>query len=374
MIQGGDSRGGNVVLFMARQKFDQAAGKWSRQGFLASIDATGKQAAEYSTKENTINMASAEMNDASWDTFERRWEVGPDGKVYACNSYDNYEVTVYDKSGKVEKVVTRDYKHVPRTAQEKDFMNRMFSHWAKMIPNCKVVINPMDKDIENIYVRDDGSMWVLSSAGARNLPKGTLGTFDVFNPAGSVRQAGDPAGPGRSARGPVRVREGSSVRGDELLAGGHVGAGRRRSLRRNRGTGTDGGHLLQARGRRHRGPLGDSLRRRDTLRFRPSCANDAGGSRTRAGAGVAPNHQEERRPVNLRILFRRDRWCRAFPRLASCGKKGNTQGAADSTATDSTSLAEAKGSMESDGENYGAGRRDRRVGHFGRPSPARSAR
>ncbi len=36
-----------------------------------------------------------------------------------------------------------------------------------------------------------------------------------------------------------------------------------------------------------------------------------------------------------------------------CGKKGATQGAADSTATDSTSLANAEGSMESDGENFG---------------------
>ncbi len=184
MIQGGESRGGNVVIYMARQKFDQAAGKWSRQSFLTSIDPAGKQLAEYSTKENTINMASAEMNDASWDTFERRWEVGPDGKVYACNSYDNYEITVYDKSGKIDKVITREYKHVPRTAEEKDFMNRMFSHWAKMIPNCKVTINSMNKDIDSIYLRDDGSLWVLSSAGARNLPKGTLGTFDVFNPEG----------------------------------------------------------------------------------------------------------------------------------------------------------------------------------------------
>ena len=36
-----------------------------------------------------------------------------------------------------------------------------------------------------------------------------------------------------------------------------------------------------------------------------------------------------------------------------CGKKANTQNAADSTATDSTSLANAKGSMEGDGENFG---------------------
>ena len=36
-----------------------------------------------------------------------------------------------------------------------------------------------------------------------------------------------------------------------------------------------------------------------------------------------------------------------------CGKKGDAKNAADSTATDSTSLANAKGSMENEGENYG---------------------
>ena len=36
-----------------------------------------------------------------------------------------------------------------------------------------------------------------------------------------------------------------------------------------------------------------------------------------------------------------------------CGKKAATQGAADSTATDSTSLANAQGSMEGDAENFG---------------------
>ena len=36
-----------------------------------------------------------------------------------------------------------------------------------------------------------------------------------------------------------------------------------------------------------------------------------------------------------------------------CGKKASTQNVADSTATDSTSLANAKGSMEGDGENFG---------------------
>jgi hypothetical protein len=71
-------------------------------------------------------------------------------------------------------------------------------HYSKMIPNCKVTIADDTKDIENIYVRDDGSMWVLTSAGARNLKPGTMGTFDVFNPQGqfvktvTLQGQGDP--------------------------------------------------------------------------------------------------------------------------------------------------------------------------------------
>lgn len=184
IVQGGDSRGGNIVFFIGRQKFDQANKKWSRDNFLASVTPDGKQVAQYAQKENVIDMAAPVLNDAQWDTFERRWEVGPDGKVYAAKSYDNYEITVYDKAGKVDKVITREAKHLPRTAREKDVMTKAMGFYSKMIPNCKTSINDMAKDIDNFYVRDDGSIWVMSSAGARNLPKGTLGTFDVFNPEG----------------------------------------------------------------------------------------------------------------------------------------------------------------------------------------------
>ncbi len=199
MLQGGEARGGNTVLFMARTNFDQAANKWSRTGFLASVDVTGKQLCEYTSKDNTINMSAAELGDKAWDTFERRWEVGPDGKVYSCNSYENYEITVYAKTGGVEKVITREYKHTPRSAKDKKFMETVMTFHAQRIPGCKVTIEEMNKDIENIYVRDDGSIWVLNGTGARNLPKGTMGVFDVFNPEGqfvktvTLQGRGDPS-------------------------------------------------------------------------------------------------------------------------------------------------------------------------------------
>jgi len=184
LVQSADARGGNIVLFMGRQKFDQAAMKWSRESFLTAVTPAGKQAAMYATKENVLNMSAPVLDDAAWDTFERRWEVGPDGKVYACKSYDNYEITVFDKTGKVEKVITRDYKHLPRTAREKDVMTKAMAFYSKQIPNCKTNINNMAKDISYFSVRDDGAIWVMSSSGDRNPVKGTLGTYDVFNPEG----------------------------------------------------------------------------------------------------------------------------------------------------------------------------------------------
>ncbi|HEX6789877.1 MAG TPA: hypothetical protein VF247_01080, partial [Candidatus Krumholzibacteria bacterium] len=184
IVQGADARGGNIVLFMGRQKFDQATKVWSRDSFLAAVTPDGKQAATYAKKENVINMAAPVLDDAAWDTFERRWEVAPDGKVYAATKYDAYEITVFDKAGKVEKVITREYKHLPRTAREKDVMTKAMNFYSKMMPGCKVNIHEEAKDISNFSIRDDGSLWVMTSQGDRNNPKGTMGTYDVFNPEG----------------------------------------------------------------------------------------------------------------------------------------------------------------------------------------------
>lgn len=198
LLIGASAQTENPVLFMARTNFNQAENKWSRSDFLAKVDSEGNQLAEYAAKTKTINMADAVLDDATWDTFERRWAVGPDGKVYACESYDDYAINVYNADGTFDRQITREYKHRPRSADEKEFMNTLMGHFAQTIPNCRVTINEMCKDIESIAIRDDGSIWALSSDGARDAGDGELGTFDVFNSEGHfVRQVtlqgdGDP--------------------------------------------------------------------------------------------------------------------------------------------------------------------------------------
>jgi len=186
LLTSGQASKGQLVLAMARTKLAEDQSSWARTDFLTRIDSEGNQLAEYCTKTSTINFADAVLNFAEWDTFERRWVVAPDGKVYACESYADYEITVFNADGSIDKKITRDYKHRASTAEEKEFLEKMMAHFAQTIPNCRVEIEDNVKDIETFAIRDDGSIWVMTSDGSHDYPDGTVGVFDVYNKDGQL--------------------------------------------------------------------------------------------------------------------------------------------------------------------------------------------
>jgi hypothetical protein len=180
----GQANQGQLVLGLARTKVADDQSEWARNDFLTRVDGEGNQLATYATKTKKIVFADAVLNFADWDTFERRWTVAPDGKVYACESYADYELTVWNSDGSVDKKITREYKHRAHTADEKEFLTKMMEHFAQTIPDCRVEIEDNAKDVEGFYIRDDGSIWVLTSDGSHNYPEGSLGVFDVYNKDG----------------------------------------------------------------------------------------------------------------------------------------------------------------------------------------------
>lgn len=184
MLTSGQASEGQLVLAMARTKLAEDQSKWSRTDFLARIDSEGNELARYSSKTTTINFADPVLNFAEWDTFERRWTVAPDGKVYACESYPDYVITVYKPDGSVDRKITREYQHRPHTAEEKEFLTKMMEQLTQQIPNRRVNVEDDAKDIETLHIRDDGSIWVLSSNGSHDYPDGALGVFDVYNKEG----------------------------------------------------------------------------------------------------------------------------------------------------------------------------------------------
>jgi hypothetical protein len=186
-LLGAQARGSNLVMAMAANAFGE--GKFEQTRYLAAIDKEGEEVARYHADTRTIMMGNAVMKDSDWDTFDRRWTVGFDGRIYACTTYLDYAVHVWQPDGTLERVVQREYAHRPRTEREVEIVSNLMNLFAARIPDCKVEIDPNTKDIESLYVRQDGSLWVLSSNGARDRAEGSIGEFDVFDGKGRfVRQ------------------------------------------------------------------------------------------------------------------------------------------------------------------------------------------
>ena len=167
----------------------QEEGRWQQTRYLANVNSDGQETARYASSDRVIDFANPVMFDQDWDTFDRRWTVGSDGRVYAAMSYPDYVIHVWNPDGTVDRVIQREYKHRKRTADEKQLMKDLMGLFAKQIPNCTVKISDDCKDVEVLYVHDDGTMWVMSSDGMRDMPEGSLGVFDVLDAKGRyVRQ------------------------------------------------------------------------------------------------------------------------------------------------------------------------------------------
>jgi hypothetical protein len=182
ILIGGNYRGGNFVLAGAANAF--AEGRFDQERYLAGVDADGKETARYHSETRTIDFASPVLDDKVWDTFDRRWTIGTDGRVYACTNYEDYRIQIWKPDGAPDRIIERAYEHQKRTDAEKKIVEDLMGLFANQIPNATVKISEYNKDIETVYVREDGSLWVLTSDGTRGLSDDVIGVFDVFDPEG----------------------------------------------------------------------------------------------------------------------------------------------------------------------------------------------
>ncbi len=182
IFRGGLFKGDNLVLSVSKNSFSE--GHFAQKQYLCSIDKTGKELARYHEETVSIDFANAVLDDSKWNNFNNRWMVGKDGKVYSNTVYSNYSISVWNPEGKLEKVIEKEYSHHKRSQKELDLVNSIMSLYSRQVANAKVKINPFNSDINQIYARDDGSLWVLSSSGSRDKPDAALGVFDVFDENG----------------------------------------------------------------------------------------------------------------------------------------------------------------------------------------------
>lgn len=127
------------------------------------------------------------------------WAAGPDGSVYVNDEFDAYSVRVYAPSGELVRTLHREYRHRQRSEAEIELNTpRMeIRRRGGQGRSATGVPSRTDRDVQALFARPDGTLWVLGSHGAFDQPEGILATFDVFSASGEflhqvcVRGEGD---------------------------------------------------------------------------------------------------------------------------------------------------------------------------------------
>jgi hypothetical protein len=182
ILIGGRLMGDHLVLVLNENNLQE--GKIDITRCLAMFDSEGKEVKRLHEEVRTMEFASSIIDEKVWSTFDRRWDAGNDGTVYAVTQFPDYEIKVWNKDGSLKHVIARAYPHLKRDQAEIDRVRGIFEAFTRQVPNAQIKVSEFDQDIASLHPRDDGTLWVLSADGSRKQPKGSLGVFDVFSREG----------------------------------------------------------------------------------------------------------------------------------------------------------------------------------------------
>lgn len=127
--------------------------------------------------------------------IDLRWDLGRNGTIYAPMKRDAYEVSVFDKTGNLQKIFGRQYKPRKRTQEDKDDVGPMINV-AGRPEGRDWNIEDHDECITRVqYNPDEDTVWVLTPHGNNDQPEDILETWDVFSTEGRyLRQVTIPLG------------------------------------------------------------------------------------------------------------------------------------------------------------------------------------
>ena len=178
------SGGGNLVLAGLDISFDQATFTQVRRNFVSTFDTDGKVQTTYVSVESVWNLRDFTLTDDLQDAVWARLDVGADGKVVCGIPRTEYELTVFTPDGTIDRVISREYESWSRDEKARARMEAQFAGiMQQMPPGAGYEVGDLEADIAGLVVRDDGSIWVMTSRAKFAAAPGDY-TYDVFSPDG----------------------------------------------------------------------------------------------------------------------------------------------------------------------------------------------
>ncbi len=179
----------NRVFMTQLSRTSTESGVRETYNTLASLGENEFEYIAYEVKNHT-----RALNDAHYTEQSRKrsqpwvWTVGCEGRVYTNSEFSSYQINVYDVEGEPLHIIHREYESLLRPDWHfKELLDyydeQMAGKTLRGIP-MTFEVSRTDPDIGEMYARQDGSLWVLSSRGSFDKPKDVLGIFDVFDAEG----------------------------------------------------------------------------------------------------------------------------------------------------------------------------------------------
>lgn len=168
-----------------------------RSNYVAAFDTEGKEIARYFAHDFHWDFTAFEFNEDKLGRVDfRKVAVGPDGRVYVNTARNNYEITVYNQDGSVDRIIEREYESRPRSEKDYNMVKETAEAQLAQIPNAKVIVSRTEPDLSGMRFGPDGNLWVNTSRGGFEQPDGIMYTWDVFTPDGEFVETVSAACPG----------------------------------------------------------------------------------------------------------------------------------------------------------------------------------
>ena len=193
LIHVGRSNGERVVLAYAQSRSADGSGQQSRKQiqttYLRAFDGEGKELARFHEEARETVFGGMKFTENTFSDFARRWAMSKDGRVAAALSFDDYRIHVWNPDGSLKHIIDRpSYKPVPRDAVAKKRFQKFFESITRWNRGSTFEVSETHSAVQGIWYRDDGSLWVMSAAGAWGRDEGALAHVDVYDDKGRYVQ------------------------------------------------------------------------------------------------------------------------------------------------------------------------------------------
>ncbi len=156
-----------------------------RKSLLAMND-QGEELASYRKISEPIQggRMAITLGGGSGDDYSGNWDIDAAGRVYTAPMGEEYLIRVYAPEGELSREIHREYETRKRTREEiaeLEALNEGLPHGA-----VTAEVDTHDRDINQLIVRPDGSLWVVSSRNSVEGREGFAGPYDRFDADGRL--------------------------------------------------------------------------------------------------------------------------------------------------------------------------------------------